>query len=379
MRILLLTERYDDDIPTGVISKRITEELSNLGNEINVVSSELVGKKWEKGQHIICTKKHLIPARIMKLLSNLLQINLDTAKWRKEMFMAAKRSIIDIRPDVIYARSTPISVCEVAASIKKSFGVKVIMHFTDPVPAPKEWDKNFLYRRRMIKTMERILPFADKVSFGNHAMADYQQKNQGYHFLDKTFVSPDPVPQDSFYFRPKEDKGCKIITYLGSFHGSRNPNELFKAIKRINESNMSVQLLVYDINRTNISVPSFVKFEGRVKNVNDVLLNSDVLINLDGDDKEPVFISSKLKEYLCCGRPIVSITPKGSPSRFLTDSLKTVISVQNNAQEIYNALIRSLDMELDESDYFERNDIIEHFTPKKVAEDLVLEFNSILS
>lgn len=379
MKILLLTERFDDSIPTGVISKRIADELYRFGNDVSVVSSELVGSLWKHGMHIISKRKYIIPARILLFFSNLFQVNLISAQWRKRMFKDAETIIESFSPDIIYARSTPISVCEVAAELKKKYGIKVVMHFTDPVPAPIEWDKNKLYRSRMIRTMDYILPFADCVSFGNQAMLNYQQSIQSYYFISKSFVSPDPVPQQSFYYRPEEDnKGCKILTYLGSFHGSRNPKELFRAIERINKDNRSVKLLVYDINRTNISIPSFVQFEGRVKDVNEVLLKSDILINLDGDDKEPVFISSKLKEYLCCGRPIVSITPNGSPSRLLTDSLKTVVSVQNNEDEIYNALLKLLDLLFVESDYLERNEVIIKFTPKRVTEELIIQFKNVL-
>lgn len=379
MKILLLTERFDDTIPTGVISKRIADELFANGNEVAVISSDLVGKKWEHGYHIICKKIHFYSRRILKFLSDFFLVNLDSALWRYMMYGASKKMIDIFKPDIVYARSTPISVCEVAARIKKTYGIKVVMHFTDPVPAPIEWDKNLNYRKRMIMTMNKILPYADLISFGNHAMLNYQQKNQSYSFKNKAFVSPDPVPQKSLYYCPEETKkDCIILAYLGAIYGSRNPQELFNAIERFNRGTQKAILIVYDNNRTNISVPSFVQFAGRVKNVNEVLLGSNILINLDGDDKEPVFISSKLKEYLCCGRPIVSITPYNSPSRLITDQLKTVLSVKNNSEAIYDALMTFSRIKFTESDFYERKGIIESFTPKKVTEDILLEFNRLL-
>ena len=296
------------------------------------------------------------------------------------MFIAAKRLIRLFDPDIVYARSTPVQVCEVAAKIKRKYGLKVVMHFTDPVPAPLEWDKDLRYRKRLSRTMDRILPCADRISFGNQAMMEYQQKNLSYQFLDKAFVSPDPGSRESLYYRPEAAGTSDIrLTYLGAIYGSRNPEELFKAIGRLNSEGRNVRLDIYDVNTANLDVPPFVQFVGRVKDIDRVLLESRVLINLDGDDKEPVFISSKLKEYLCCGRPILSITPEGSPSRLLTDSLKTVISVRNGSDEIYDALKRFLQSQFTESDYAERDGLIKQFTPKTVGGNLYQELKGVLS
>jgi glycosyltransferase involved in cell wall biosynthesis len=387
MKILLLVDHFDDASPTGMISKRIAGELYGLGNEVAVVSSDQVGNKWGHGYHSICKRIHLFPGklelysrRVLELLSNLTCTNLDTALWRYRMSIAAGRLIRVFHPDVVYARSNPISVCEVAAKIKRKHGLKVVMHFTDPVPAPLEWDKDLRYRKRLSRVMDRILPWADRISFGNRAMMEYQQRNLSYPFLDKAFVSPDPVSHETLYYRPEAPgAGETVLTYLGSIYGNRNPEQLFKAMERLNSEGRNVVLNIYDFNRTGASVPPFVRFVGRVKDVDGVLLDSRILINLDGDDKEPVFIASKLKEYLCCGRPILSITPEGSPSRLLTDSLKTVISVRNGSDEIYDALKRFLELQFTESDYAERDGLIKQFTPKTVGGNLYQELKGVLS
>lgn len=378
MKILLLTERFDDNIPTGVISKRIADELVNFGNEVVVLSSDLIGKTWKNGRHYICKKKHIIPARVLLLISNLLGINLDSFRWRKGMYQISKRIMLEFKPDVVYARSTPISVCQIAAKIKKHYDTRVLMHFTDPVPAPIEWDSNKLYRKRMIHTMNTILPYADRVSFGNSAMLSYQQKLQSYYFLNKSFVSPDPSPQDTLYYDTEYTNKDLVLSYLGSFHGSRNPNELFKAISMFNKTKGKALLFVYDHNRTGLRTPDFVSFVGRVDDVKGALLHSSILINLDGDDKEPVFISSKLKEYLCCGRPIISITPQESPSRQITDGLKTVISTTNDCNEIFDAIISFNEQVFSETDFLEREDTISLFSPTRVTKELIKEIEIVI-
>lgn len=378
MKILLITERFGDKIPTGVISKRIADELYLLGHEIAIVSSERIGNKWTNGPHVICSIRTIIPAKILLFLSNLLGLNLSSYKWRKSLYKESLKLINSFKPDVIYARSTPISVCEVAAKLRSKTGVKVMMHFTDPVPAPLEWEPNIRYRRRMIATMERILPQATSVSFGNQAMLDYQQSLQKYQFADKAFISSDPGPASSFYYKCKESRQSINLVYLGSLYGSRNPKPLLDVLEMFNMKSMKCELRIYDTNRSNTQLPNSAKFVGRTDDVKSALLDADILINLDGNDKTPVFISSKLKEYLYCGRPIISISPTNSPSRLLTDKLKTVKSVENNVEEIFSAIEYFSKKKFIESDYSERGEVIRLFTPANVASKINQELKKLM-
>lgn len=378
MKILFITERFGDKIPTGVISRRIANELHTLGNNIAIISSERIGEKWAHGPHIICSTRTIIPGRILLHISNILGINLSSYKWRKKVYNESLKLINSFNPDVIYARSTPISVCQIAAKLHVKTGIKVMMHFTDPVPAPKEWDPNLSYRKRMISTMDKILPYASSISFGNQAMLKYQQSIQKYHFEFKSFISPDPGPSSSSYFKKQEKRETILLVYLGSLYGNRNPKPLFLALDQLNKKGYKCELKIYDINRSNTQLPDFARFFGRTDEVKTALLDADILINLDGDDKIPVFISSKLKEYLYCGRPIISITPANSPSRSLTNKLQTVKSVENNCDEISSAIEFFTKNIFGESDYFERYEIIKTFTPSNVTKQINEELKKLI-
>ena len=357
----------------------MADELRLLGNEIAIVSTERIGEKWSYGPHIICSSHTFIPKRILLWASNIFRVNLITYRWRKKALRESKKLINSFAPDIIYARSTPIMVCEVAAYLKKETGVPVMMHFTDPVPAPIEWDPDLGYRRRMIATMNKILPFADSVSFGNTSMLKYQQSLLSYSFLYKSFVLPDPVRCEKLYDGRRERQEVFSIVYLGALYGNRNPLPIFDAITNLNNNGHRCELIIYDINRTNLHVPSFVRFVGRTMDVKTALLNGDLLLDIDGDDTIPVFISSKLKEYLCCCRPILSITPKGSPSRELTEGLKTVFSVTNTCDSIKEQLIKVMDMSFSPILYKERETIIQSFTPQRVSSLINSEMNLLLS
>lgn len=379
MKILFITERFADDIPTGVISKYIADELNQLGADIYILSSHKVGNTWFNGNHKVCSSKTLVPARLLVYISNLLSKNIITWSWRLRLYINALVILKNFKPDVIYARSTPVAVCEVAAKLGRKTGIKVIMHFTDPVPAPIEWDPNAGYRKRMVSTMNNILPYADLISFGNGAMRDYQQSLLSYNFMSKTFISPDPGPPISPYYDSKEKTPEIKLVHLGAIYGNRNPKPLYDAIEMLNNMGYKCSLDIYDNNRTNEVTPSFVRYVGRTKDIPSALLSADILINLDGDDATPVFISSKLKEYLYCSRPIVSITPDNSPTRQLVGHMSSVTCVSNNKDEIINAIIMYREQEYVSDYYDDRLATIEAFKPKNIAKNIYQQMMKIIS
>lgn len=379
MKILFIVDRFSGQIPTGVISYRIADELVALGNEVIVLSAYSPGIVWNNGAYYQNKKiRHYFPPKCRMMVSNLFQINLNSYKWRTSMCALAAKIIESNKPDVIYARSTPVSICEIAAQLSCRTKLPVLMHFTDPIPAPIEWDSNMLYRRRMIKTMNRILPKATRISFGNSAMLEYEQSIVKCHFKDKAFVSPDPVPSSGFYYTPKHIGDEICFVYLGALYGNRNPQPLFEALTSLNESGVSLKLVIYDDNRVGTVLPPFASFVGRTNNVKRALLSSDILIDLDGDDMTPVFISSKIKEYLCCGRPILSITPFNSPSHKMTTNLNTVFHSNNNAGDILKTIRKIMNCHFAESDYRERDSLIYQFSPQSISKQIDMELHSIV-
>jgi hypothetical protein len=88
----------------------------------------------------------------------------------------------------------------------------------------------------------------------------------------------------------------------------------------------------------------------------------------------PVFISGKLKDYLCTNIPILSITPSNSPSRYLLENLKTVEVVSNDKDSIINAILKIAQTEYCEEDYKERVEIMKPFVVKNIVDEIERKF-----
>lgn len=374
MRILAIVYRLGGVYPTGVTNKRVLDALKSMGHEVLVISAPTNTNTWHNECHYECSDFPTSPARLFTKMGNFIQRDLNFIFWENRVFKCAKRIIKLFQPDIIYARSSPSAVCRVAARISKHTGIPVAMHFTDPIPAPIEWASDLKYRAREIKLMETILPIAYKVSFGNKAMLEYQQSIMKYNFIDKSFISPDPSPSERFYYSKKIKNDVSTLTFLGAFHGNRRPDSLFHALYVLNQSGYKCKLNIYDDNRYGINHPECVSFMGRTDNIQKTLLDSDILVDVEGEDNTPVFISSKLKDYLCCGRPILAITVKNSPSYNLVNGLSTVKCCENKPSEIVSAIKSVLDIDFREEDYKERLVIIKQFNPTFLAKLITDEF-----
>lgn len=364
-KLLFITYAFDHSTPVGVGAQRIVSALAGQGFHVFVIASQNCVIDNPDVELIVKTNFPRFPYFLANVFGNILGRDLFYIFWELKAFWAGL-SVLKRNPDIvaIYTRANPISVCHVGLKLKNKFRIPILMHFTDPIPAPIEWNRNIKDRKRMISQMKRVLPQADLVSFGNQHMLNYQEFVLGYPLKEKSFISPDPGSCELRFLPPKK-ANCDSysLLFLGNIYGNRNPSHLFEAIGML--ANCSIKLFIYGNNKENF--PDFVIKKDRTEDICSVMQNMDVLVDIDGDDKTPVFVSSKLKDYLSVNRPILSISPVNSPSRDLLSNLNTVTTTVNDAESIKKALLILMNNDFRDSDYAERKKIISLFDPHVIA------------
>lgn len=369
--ILFITYDFGETSAVGLGARRVVAAMAELGYHVFVIASNGEGKIPARNNVTVITKRNSprLPSRLSVRLSNFLNRDVFYWVWVMKAYQAGVELLRENKAMAIYTRANPISVCSVGIKLKKRFNVPIIMHFTDPVPAPIEWTPDVKKRERQIKQMKSFLPMADRVSFGNNHMLSYVESTLGISICNKAFVSPDPGAT-SFKCFPKKsikDDTLKLL-FLGNIYGNRKPERLFKAMERVS-TDYTIEFFLYGNNSGNF--PSFVKVCKRTNDISSAMQYADILVDIDGDDKEPVFISSKLKDYLSVNRPILSITPLNSPSRELLSKLRTVVISKNEVSEIESSLRFLIQKEYSNSDFEERESIMEIFNPKRIASDII--------
>lgn len=293
--------------------------------------------------------------------------------WRQRAIKVAKQLFKQWIPDWIYCRSTPIDSCLVGVYLKKQFSIKLYQHFSDPLPRPvnHEKDKDIVWRRFLRQT-KYILRNSDLASYGTQEMIDFIQGLIPFSIKNKTFVSPDSVPNTpNIIIKPYCKNDRIILTYLGNIYGTRNPNPLIDAINYLNEQGLLCTLNIYSAKPLNQISQKYVNYIGYKDNVMEELFKSDILVDIDGDDLVPVFLSSKIKDYLIVSRPILSITPSNSPAANIFKHLKTIYITTNNFYSICNTIERIVYNMPSMDDYNERQSFIFKFNPRNVVRTII--------
>lgn len=374
--ILFITYDFSETSAVGLGARRVVSAMAEMGKHIIVIASNGGDSPIHNNVKVIIRRNTLrLPSRVSVFLSNLINRDFFYCKWVNKAYHSGINVFTKNHVSAIYTRANPISVCDVGIRLKKRFHVPLIMHFTDPVPAPIEWTQDIKKRTRQIKQMRSFLPMADSVSFGNNHMLSYVESTLGLSLSKKVFVSPDPAAT-SFKRLPMaiSETNSFILLFLGNIYGNRKPGRLFNAIENLSKE-YSIVLNLYGDN--NGDFPSFVNVCKRTNDIYSAMQNSDVLVDIDGDDKDPVFISSKLKDYLSVNRPILSITPINSPSRDLMYGLHSVVCSKNEVSDIEASLRFLIQKKFIDSDFDERLGIIEKFNPKVIASEIICRMKQL--
>lgn len=370
MKLLLITYNYGGTA-SGIMSNRMALALANSGNNLVVICASLGYYKEHESVSVVVLPETMLWKKLLYYpVKGLIKIlggspynsNLE---WRFRARNKAKVIIREWNPDFVYCRTTPIDPCYVGLYLKKALGCRVIQHFTDPIPPPQEYINGRFQNRLFSKIANEVLRCSDYVSFGNEYMMDYMLDYLRVPYRSSFFVSYDIAPRNELLYIPREKNQVINLVYLGTIYQSRNPQPLFQAIQSISNDGHHIRLIIYDGHSQHLS--DSIEFRPYVNNTVEAMSMADVLVDLDGDDEKPVYISSKLKEYLPINRPILSITPSSSPSDHLLSGLITCKVVRNQTNCISEAIKELVSQSFTDDHFYERMRVLGKFAPEKVA------------
>lgn len=380
MNILLITY-YFGETASGLISKRVAEALALKGLDIEVVTSSKIEDGYNDKIHVHSIispiKKGCVLGRILAKLRESRLVLINHYFWEIRSKWYASKLVSNKHIDIVYSRSSPIDACIVGDYIKKKYGIPIVQHFSDPIPAPYEYLPSSNRRRLLTKLVRDILTSCDLASYGNLDMLNYIMKQCDLDINNKVFISPDMASGDSIIYIERKKRDLLIFTYLGNIYGGRNPYVLFDALNELIKTGLSLELRIYSqLDTVDIVKYPFVKCYPKTNDIISALADSDILVDLDGDDLIPVFISSKLKDYLLINRPILSITPNNSPSSRLLKGLETVCVSNNNLNSILTG-VKQLLLDIPEEKYNERALLVNQFSPNNVANTIIDNFKRL--
>jgi glycosyltransferase involved in cell wall biosynthesis len=333
----------------------------------------------DKTNIIECNKESDYNSKLTKLALILFNKDLGSISFEREAIKKGNSIIKDGAPDVIISFVTggsfqPLSI---GAQLAKRFDIPYMIHTVDPLPSVPGWGEKPIYRRAVIRT---IRPFFDQAAFlsaNNEAILNYQVDLM--KFKGQSFWLPTVIERKT---SSKATNQTSVFLYAGSFYGKRNPKMLITGFKEFLKSQPNAALWIYGNNTIDLNEYELAQSEkdqilirGFTTDIDAIINEATVLIDIDADVENDVFISGKLVHYLNTAKVVMAITPLNSPARMWLYEVRDTVSVANySTSEISSAFANALELSKELSSdtiYERRNPFMSKFSEASVLNRLV--------
>ncbi len=257
-----------------------------------------------------------------KLNPTLLQSPDPKSSWLKKTSAMIKKAE-ELKPDIIYSRSFPITSAMVAKSVSSRLNLPWVMHLSDPwadYPLTAWTEK----AKSLNQSWEKeSFEQASLISIASPQMTDFYKKKYPQH-RDKIKFFPN-VYDDEVQSGGNDlsNKDTFKIVCTGGFAGARSPLPLLNPITKIVRENPELKgkievIFMGGLDRNNRELfekaPSGVKHLGLVDFMTSVewQKKANLLVVLDTPTANNQFLPSKIIDYMAAQIPILGITSSGS-------------------------------------------------------------------
>jgi hypothetical protein len=329
--ILFITNKYyPDNNPQAILLRNIIENLK-LEKKIKIHLFSTTKKIQTK--NIIFNNFNLdinFYWRIINFFPLFSKYNFVRQKYKKQIFLL-KNYIKKNKIKLIISYSNPYILNIICTIVSKDLNIKNIVHYSDPFY--KTIYKKYIFFNKSLfdKKIEKfILNNASHVVVNNVSLAYFIFKNQKNFFFNKTTIIPHSYCAKDFK-RPiikNSNKSIKI-RYFGALNKIRSPIKLInifiklKKIKFISKnveihfhSNLDKFLKKIYLSNKKYFLKNKIYFHNSLLHVNSIkkMYTSSLLLSMDAEGTENIYLTTKLIHYLNIRKPVLNITQINSPN-----------------------------------------------------------------
>ena len=324
-------------------------------------------------------------------------IQLNLSKKKKKigiMFYEKLKKEIDYiikqkKYDAIFITGGPFEPMKIAPYIHKKYKIPYIIDLRDPWKLQKMITTTKL-RTLKSKTKRFIVGISEKKVFKNafaictvnNTMTNQYQKE--YPKMKNKFITiPNGYdPEDYKEIQPKKLQGFNIV-YAGKFSvsaGFRNPENIFKAIKIVNDKGVQVHFIHVGQEEKKVieiaekeNVAKYCTFVGQksYKESLEYCKGANILLIIGGNEKSEQ--TGKIFDYIGCGKPIMVLS--NSDSEILTACQnidKAYFIEKNDINKMIDIIIK---IHMDNND-LKQNIMVKEYTRKYLTSELVKILNN---
>jgi glycosyltransferase involved in cell wall biosynthesis len=367
MRFLIICEFVGKNAP-GIVFEKLIMGLSNT-HEITVVSTNASSLKSKSNKiELIDVPKLKIHARLVKLSIKYFKQNFIDYLWALKVNYSIRNIELDSFKFVFSFISNYHYGPLVAGNfLSKRLGFKHLVYSVDAIPAPIGWlndKKLFIGKREFI---QKNLSKVDGFFSANEKMLKYQ-----LGFFEPKFGFFSGViynPTDESFLKKVKDKKDKIVRFVftGGIYGPRKADLILNAFEKFLSENQNA-LFIFVGTKIDRKLFSSLKKQTQEK-IKIYEFSSDLipffesataLIDIDGELKDDVFLSSKIINYLSIPRIIISQTGENSPSQLLFNNIPSILQCGHNSDELLSAM-RLAEDKSNSIDFSDRNLVLNRF------------------
>lgn len=385
--LIIIASRINLNSPLDCFLVGLANENYNFRVICNFNEGRLKDKRITEVKKNGCISVRL--AKLGIILTRYDWINYSFERFALKFFTAEKRNNSNTKIILMpFLSMGDFSALQIAHKIKNRYGFPMWIHTVDPLPSVSAWGEKEVFRKAVIRTLQPAFNTAELFSANNPFMTKYQvnlMSFKGNFFTHYTINSLEKKLQTS-----PQNKSNIVFMYAGSFYGKRQPDMLIygfsMAVERMGAQKITLKIFgknSIELEKYNLSeeILKQIEIKGFSKNIKEELFNADVLIDVDANISNDVFMSGKIVEYLAYNKPLVILSPEGSPTRSLFENYgeeQGVFMSSYQQEELFFAIKKASFFARNVKFKLNRESVLNRFKSETVLQLMDRELNKLL-
>lgn len=378
MKVLLIIRDIDNSA-LGLVGKSLIKELSKVVDLDVLYSNGETNVKVDNVNKYYRLKYPTIPIRLYWGVMKVFKCSLFDEIWaRVGATIFANKKSYDIIFDIVSILT--LDSLLLGHFLSQRLEVKHAVYFVDAIPA-KGWSYNINVSNTLKSIVKKTLPSADYFASCNKKMLDYQLTT----FTPKATLKSSVIylPTDTVLHKYPNSSKFNFL-YTGKIYANRTLKYMLGAFEKFHNiykesrfifvgTHLDERQLAY----ITTSIKSNVQIFDFVKELAPFYEDATVLVDIDANLEDDVFLSSKIVKYLAVNRIILSETGKHSPSRELFKGINSIIQCGHDVDEIYTGMLSCVER-INTIDFSDREVVRSLFDTREIVKKIVEDFSVII-
>ncbi len=338
-------------LAAGIVFKRIISGLLGYA-QCEVICPDMDTEARLMVKSIPCPEYKRFPYRIEKSLQDCQGYRISEVLWADYTFLKVKSAVRHGGYDAIlsFVYASNLAPLHLGSRLAKTCGLPWIVYSVDALPIPLTWNNDVAGSSRISRFINRYVPHFDAFFSANPIMLQYE-KNVFPELKCHTGVMLSPCAGNLVQEYHEGHRDIMTFLYAGHIYGPRRTDLMMAGFKEYLKTHPKSRLVF--VGRSEDS--DFTGFEsllesghivrhGFTSDIETYYREADILLDLNADAENDVYLSSKVCNYLSYDKPIISLSQDGSPVRLMMEGLESIIHAHYSIPEIVCAMDKAAGM-----------------------------------